>query len=206
MKRLGLSTLVGLVALLAASIAAAADFEFAQPEAKEKPELHRAREAHRRRGRGRQFVKRRKHHMAALHHLRKTEEGKAEIERFRNALKELQEEKKALRQSIHEAIQGGAEPIEALEAHEEESKALMKDGILLRLEHRENMLGIAEDHADEAVAKMWEKLHKHFEQGKGRGRRPRPELRRPELRRPELRKPGFEEPGFEEELDEEFEE
>ena len=90
--------------------------------------------------------------------LRETPEGKAEIERFRTAMKAHHEAMKTLHQTIRKEIQGGGVPKEVFEAHAAEIKALIKKGAVLHIEHREKMLAIAKQYVDKFVDEMFEKM------------------------------------------------
>jgi len=90
--------------------------------------------------------------------LRNTEEGKAAVEQFKQVLKDLRAEHKALREAIRKDIEGGKTPAEAIAAHKPEIEALMKKRIDGGIGHREKMLSIARNHEDELAAKWFERF------------------------------------------------
>jgi len=110
--------------------------------------------------------------MEILRRLRNTEEGKAEVARFKEAKESLREERKALRQTIREEIQGGTAPKEAVEQHADEVKDLIEQGMDLRIDHHDNMLDVARKYTDEGVEHIYNKILEHIG-NRGRGRRRR---------------------------------
>ena len=163
MKRASLRVLVGLVLML--SVAAAFAEEGERPEGGGRrrggPEM--GERGKRRPGMGQGGQRERmsrhmQHRMMVMHKLRNTEEGKAEMERLKNAMKELGEERKKLHEAIRDEIKGGKDPKEAFKAHADDLKALMKKGALLRIEHQEKMLAIAKTYVVKFVDGMEDKM------------------------------------------------
>ena len=198
MKRASLRVLVGLVLMLSVAAAAFAE-EGERPEGgrrRGRPQM--GKRGKRRPGMGRpggQRDRMRRHmrnRMMIMHKLRNTEEGKAEMERLKNAMTELGGERKKLHEAIRDEIKGGKDPKEAFKAHADDLKALMKKCALLRIEHREKMLAIAKTHIDKFVDGMHAKMKEHARNrmqqmrrrrggqdgdGDDGDRRPRPRLR-----------------------------
>ncbi len=200
MKSNGLKTLLALILSLGlAGVAFAEENEGPEgrPEGGRRPRMRQ----HRRGGPGgrdrrggqrgpRARMRRRMRHRAiALHKLRNTDEGKAEVERFKTAMKALGEEHKTLRETIRKEIkEGDKDPKEVFESHADELKALAKKGALLRIEHREKMLGVARQNVDKLIDEMHDKMKEHAgrrmegrrgEDGEGdEDRPPRPRFRR----------------------------
>ena len=101
------------------------------------------------------------HRLQAFRALMNTDEGKALRGEMRKAMEALQAERKALHEAIRKDIEGGQKPAEAFKARQDELKALLKKGILLRIEFREKVLALARENVDKAVEKMHEKLRQH---------------------------------------------
>jgi len=165
MKRASLRVLVGLVVMLSLAAAAFAE-EGERPEGgrrrqrrpgmgergKHRPDMGRPGGQHER------FQRHLRNRMMIMQKLRNTEEGKAEMERLKNTMKELAEERKKLHEAIRDEIKGGKTPKEAFQAHADDLKALMKKGALLRIEHQEKILSIARKYVDKFVDGMHDKM------------------------------------------------
>jgi hypothetical protein len=119
--------------------------------------------------RGRMGRRRRMRRREPIERLLHSEEGKALREQLRKDLESLHSERKALHEKIREEIKGGKDPKEVLPGYEDDFKALLKKGILLRLEFREKLIALARKNVDKAV----DKIHDRVRDGMRRRRRNR---------------------------------
>ena len=164
MKKASLRMLLGLVLALGVSAAA-----FAEEGGEAKGKQRRRKPAQRN---ARRNVKRRRprpgpqHRMMMQQRLRNTEEGKAEIARFKTAMKAHHEAGKKIHEAIRKEIKDGGEPKAVFAAHAAELKAQMKKGILLNIEHREKMLAVAKKNVDKFVEEAAKKMQERGQRAK----------------------------------------
>ncbi len=115
--------------------------------------------------------------MEMIQRLLNTEEGKALREEMKKSVEALQAGRKELHEKIRQEIQGGKNPREVLPQYRDQLKALLKKGLLLRIECHEKLLDLARKNIDKGVDIFHEELRERLRERLGQfrgGERPTP--------------------------------
>jgi len=106
--------------------------------------------------------------MEMLHKLLNSQEGKALRDQLRKDIESIHADRKALMEKVRAEIEGGKKPQDVLPQYRDQFRALTKKRLLLTIEFREKLLGVARKNVDKAVDTIHQRIRHQMRNRRGK--------------------------------------